>query len=142
MTPFERYPAMASLPTLVRKQRRLEKRLAPLDQAEKDEKAVRASIDALLIAEGFAKGEGVTCLGYDVVHREREGNQFISRDLLIAAGMFSREKLLAAGVDVAVLDACLDVAIIDACVDRHKKSEYATVNPTKGASVRVRTTAA
>lgn len=113
---YTQYPALTDLPALVRTQRRLEAKLAPLEQLAADEKAVRAEIDALLVAAGLAKGEGVTCAGYEVVHHERLGNQFISR-----------ERLLLNGVDAAVIDNSLD---------RHKASQFATVKPMKGAKVR------
>lgn len=116
MKTFEYYPGLSALPPLVRKQRRLEKQLAPLAQLEKDEKAVRERIDALLKAEGLGNGEGVECLGYDVVHHEHKGNSFISRELLLAAGV--------------------PAETIDKCIDRYKPKVFATVNPAKGAKVR------
>lgn len=103
---------LEALPVLVKKQRRLERKLAPLEPLAKAEKELRDAIDALLVAAGLESGQGVTCAGYDVVHRSRQGNQYISRDLLLAAGV--------------------DVAVIDACVDRYKAALFATVKPMKG----------
>lgn len=117
LTPYEDHPALVdALPTLIRRQRKLAKKVAELKPAEADEKAVRAEIDALLVAEGLASGEGVECQGYDVIHRERDGNAFISRELLLAAGV--------------------EVTVIDACIDHHQASKFATVAPAKGATVR------
>jgi hypothetical protein len=56
---------------------------------------VRAEIDALLLACGFKKGEGVTCSGYDVVHRERDGST--SYDI-VELGRLVVEQLVALGM--------------------------------------------
>ncbi|HEV8474574.1 MAG TPA: hypothetical protein VGR82_17485 [Methylomirabilota bacterium] len=84
-----------TLPPLVRKQRRLAAKLAPLEDLIEQDKSLRKNIDALITACGYAKGEGVTCLGYDVVHREREGNT--SYDVVLL-GSILVEKLVALGV--------------------------------------------
>jgi hypothetical protein len=84
-----------SLPPLVRKQRRLAGQIAPLEQLVVEDKTVRAEIDALLLACGFKKGEGVTCSGYDVVHRERDGST--SYDI-VELGRLVVEQLVALGM--------------------------------------------
>jgi hypothetical protein len=64
-----------TLPTLVRRQRRLAGQLAPLEALVDKDKACRQAIDKLLGAAGYTeRGTGVTCLGYDVVHRGRDGH--------------------------------------------------------------------
>lgn len=120
---FRQYPALAPLPPLVRKQRRLSARIASLDKTVDDEKAVRADIDALLVEAGICAGQGVTCLGYDVQHNEREGRSVINPDKLTAL-------LVLAGVD----EACVADAIAGA-TERGKPAVYATVAPMKGARV-------
>ena len=67
------HPALAQLPTLIRKQRRLEAIVAAVAQDEIDEKAVRAEIDALLRAAGIQAGDSVSCAGYDVTHHAQRG---------------------------------------------------------------------
>lgn len=107
---------LATLPALVRKQRRLEAKIAPLEQLQADEKAVRDAIDVLLKVAGFAKGEGVTCAGYDVVHNERAGRTTLNADTLRANGVSEIDIRFATEVG--------------------KASSFATVRPMKGAKVR------
>ena len=110
---YVRFPALCEdLPGLVEEQRRLEKKIAAIGKAPEEEKAVRDRIDALLVAAGLQHGEGVTCLGYDVVHRTRAGNSYLSVELLVAAGV--------------------TVETITACTDRYKPSMTASVEPMKG----------
>lgn len=113
---YRQYRPLATLPALVRKQRRLEAQIAPLEALQADEKAVRDAINALLVQAGIAKGEGVTCAGYDVVHRESAG-----RTTLNAA------KLRGAGVAEVDIQFATEVG---------KASSFATVRPMKGAKVR------
>lgn len=119
---FLTYPVLrAELPPLVSKQRRLEQQVAELKVAEEDEKACRASIDALLVQAGV---ELVTCNGYDVKHNERAGRQSLNDQTLI-------ELLVAGGVDRAFIEQSLQAA-----TERGAPSAFATVKPSKGAKVR------
>ncbi len=113
MGTWNAYPALADLPALVRKQRTLEGKLVPLKALEEDEKAVRAQIDALLVAAGV---DLVTCAGYDVTHHHRDGRRWINGDLLAAAG---------------VADETITLATVTG-----DPWSYATVKPSKGAKVR------
>jgi hypothetical protein len=147
-----------TLPPLVRKQRRIAAKLAPLEGLIVDEKAVRKRIDELLTACGYGKGEGVTCLGYDVVHREREGNTAYDVVLL---GTLLVEQLVALGMprDDRGTPASLDYDPVNgigtpASVDylpgaetfvvqaiatvrtKGETSKWAEVKPMKGAKVR------
>lgn len=112
---FALRPELKKLPALVRRQRRLERRLARLEKVQLEEKATRDHIDALLVAAGVEKGQGVTCLGYDVVHNERAGQARLNADKLRGAG-------------VAEFD-------IQFATERGKPSSFATVRPMKGAEV-------
>lgn len=115
------------LPPLVRKQRRLEAHL--VDEKGQSyvelEKECRKEIDALLLAAGLAKGEGVVCRGYDVVHRERAGQASINQDKLVEQLVLkfgcNREKVL---------------ALLIECTERGDPAKYAEVKPSKGAKVR------
>ena len=119
----------ADLPPLVRKQRRLEEAILPLTALTLDEKAVRAEIDALLITAGIQKGDGVTCLGYDVVHVDRGGTSRLNQETLIA-------QLVAAGVDRDLVD-----QVLQASTEVGPPFTWATVKPSKGAKVRMATAA-
>lgn len=122
---FRQYPALVTtLPPLVRKQRRLEAKIAPLTPLVEDEKACRAEIDALLVTAGIQKGEGVTCAGYDVTHIERKGTSRLNQDTLILA-------LVAAGL---AKDTVID--ILAASTETGDPSTWATVKPCKGSKVR------
>ena len=79
---FALKPGLGSLPTLVKRQRRLERRAVKAQQVLDQEKTTRDAIDALLVKVGLRKGEGVTCLGYDVVHNERNGRTSLNADKL------------------------------------------------------------
>jgi hypothetical protein len=106
---------LARLPLLVRRQRRLEHLVAKLEKHAKAEKATRDEIDALLVKQGLAHGQGVTCLGYDVVHNERAGRKSIDGCRLRLAGVSD-----------------LDIAF--ATVEG-ARSSFVTVRPMKGAEV-------
>lgn len=121
---YTQYPQLDGLPPLVRQQRTLERQILPLAMHAADEKAVRASIDALLISAGIPKGEGVTCNGYDVTHIERAGTSRLNGDVLT-------EQLVAAGVDRVLVTTALS-----ASTETGDPSMWATVKPSKGASVR------
>ncbi len=121
---YTAYPALALLPALVRQQRRLEAELVPLDAVATDEKSIRTQIDQLLLKAGIASGEGVVCLGYDVLHHERAGQTRLNQDTLMA-------EFVAAGVDHALVESIVAVA-----TERGDPSSYATVKPAKGAQVR------
>jgi hypothetical protein len=136
---YRRFPRfLETLPPLVTKQRRLAKKLAPLAQLVVDEKAVRCEIDQLLQAEGFEKGEGVTCHGYDVVHRERKGNT--SYDIVLL-GQIVVEQLVALGMpreDIGDDPGAETVVVkaIAAVRSVGETSKWAAVEPMKGATVR------
>jgi hypothetical protein len=121
---YTSFPELAGLPTLVRRQRRLEAQIVTLGPLLEDEKAVRKEIDGLLVAAGFVKGQTVTCLGYDVTHIVRAGQSSISGESLIA-------HLLAAGVEERVA-----VAVLIKSTETGDPSTWATVKPSKGAKVR------
>lgn len=122
---FNNYPSLITpLPPLVRKQRRLEGKIAPLTPLVEEEKAVRAEIDALLVAAGLGKGALVTCAGYDVTHVERVGTKRLNQDTLIL-------QLVAAGL---AKDKVID--ILAASTETGDPFTWATVKPSKGAKVR------
>jgi hypothetical protein len=127
MKDYTTYPALADdLPPLVRKQRRLEAQILALGPLSDEEKALRKDIDRLLVAAGIDKGDGVTCLGYDVCHLERKGTSRMNEDALvirlIEAGMAERlvREILAASTEVG------------------DPASWATVKPSKGSQVRAR----
>jgi hypothetical protein len=121
---YTRFPALEALPALVRKQRRLEGQIAPLGHLVDDEKTIRHTIDALLLAEGFTRGEGVTCNGYDVVHRDQKGRTTLNATTLTG-------KLVEAGLTMdAVLTMLLD------STDTGDPPQWAEVKPSRGAKVR------
>lgn len=122
---FRQYPSLVtSLPPLVRKQRRLEGKIAPLSPLVEEEKAVRTEIDALLVAAGLGKGDQVTCAGYDVTHVERAGTRRLNQDLLIL-------KLVAAGLKQPLV-----VELLAASTETGDPFTWSTVKPSKGAKVR------
>jgi len=119
------YPSLVdALPPLVRRQRRYAKQIATVAQAVKDEKLVRADIDALLVIAGLHKGDVVTVGGYDVRHHERDGSSAINPDILTSL-------LVAEGIEPALV-----AEAIQASIETGASSLFATVTPTKGASVR------
>jgi len=121
---FLEHPSLAvPLPPLVRKQRRLEAKIAPLSVLVEEEKACRAEIDVLLVAAGIAKGKGVTCAGYDIAHVERV-NKRLDQDVLVL-------KLVEAGLaKERVFD------ILAESTEIGDPFTWATVKPSKGAKVR------
>lgn len=121
---YTQYPALAPLPALVRKQRRLEKKIAPIEPLIEDEKAVRKEIDQLLLACKFGRGEGVTCYGYDVTHRDRKGQSSLNPDKIV-------EQLVAKGVDRALV-----LRVLAASTETGDPAQWAEVKPSKGAKVR------
>ena len=124
MDDYTAYGVLEDLPTLVRKQRALEAKIVPLASYLNDEQQLRKEIDARLVAAGIPANDGVTCLGYDVVHHERQGNAKLNPDALTA-------ELVVAGLDRA------DVALmITACTERDEPSSWASVKPSKSAKVR------
>ena len=125
MKDFTEYKTLETdLPPLVRKQRRLEGRIVLLLPLAEEEKAVRKDIDARLIAAGLEKGEGVTCLGYDVLHNERKGHTALNAETIVAL-------LVAGGVDQAFA-----LKVIADSTETGDPSTWATVRPSKGAKVR------
>lgn len=121
---FSTYPALVDLPPLVRKQRTLEAKILPLAGFVEDEKKVRAAIDALLIAAKIAKGDHVTCNGYDVAHTGRKGQASLNAEAL---GIL----LVLGGVDPEFVDFA-----VATCTETAEPSYWATVKPSKGAKVR------
>ena len=122
---FTNYPTLVEpLPPLVRKQRRLEKKIAAVAADVVTEKAVRADIDLLLLAAGLKKSERVTCNGYDVIHNERDGQSSIDSVKLT-------ELLVAAGVDRDLV-----VQIVTDSTETGDPAKFATVKPSKGSQVR------
>lgn len=117
-------PSLAGLPALVRKQRRLEAKIVPIAPLIEQEKAVRKDIDALLVTAGFARGEGVTCLGYDVTHRDRKGQSSLNPDKIV-------EQLVAAGVKRALV-----LKVLFESTETGDPAQWAEVKPSKGAKVR------
>ncbi len=121
---YTAYPALAGLPALVRKQRRLEAKLVPLVALIDDEKAVRKAIDALLIKVGLGRGERVTCYGYDVIHRGRDGQSSLNADKIL-------EQLVAKGIDRALV-----LEVLFEATETGEPSQWAEVKPCKGSKVR------
>jgi hypothetical protein len=113
-----------TLPPLVRKQRRLEAQIVLLVPLAEEEKALRKEIDGLLLKAGLTKGEGVTCLGYDVLHNERKGQSSLNATKIV-------QLLVAGGVDEGfVLKVLID------STDTADDPQWATVKPSKGSKVR------
>lgn len=121
---YTQYPSLEGLPPLVRKQRRLESRIAPIEPLIEEEKALRKEIDGLLLQAGLTKGEGVTCLGYDVTHRERAGQKRLNQDALTA-------RLVGAGLELAVV-----ITLMAECTEEDDPAKWADVKPCKGSKVR------
>lgn len=121
---FTDYAGLEMLPRLVRQQRTLARRLADMAQDEKDEKAVRVEILALLEAAGIKAKGSVTCIGYEVIHSTRAGQSWISPELVL-------ELLVAAGVERELVAEVITKATVDGT-----PSKFATVRPEKGAKVR------
>jgi len=123
---FANHPTLVeTLPPLVRKQRRLEAKVAAVAQDAKDEKACRAEIDVLLVAAGLQKSDVVTCAGYDARHSEKAGQESLNAETLTA-------QLLTAGLHADAI-----VTILKASTDVGQAAKFATVTPSKGAKVRV-----
>lgn len=127
LAPFDRFPALkTTLPPLVRKQRRLEKKMLPLKPLIEQDKDIRGQIDARLVAAGFTlSNTGVTCLGYDVKHNTRKGNTTLNTE---AAEIL----LVLGGVDPEFVD-----FVLTTCTETGKPSAWASVEAPKGATVRV-----
>lgn len=121
---FTAHPELGGLPPLVRKQRTLEAKILPLAPLVEDEKLVRQAIDVLLIKAGIAKGDHVTCNGYDVAHTGRKGQESLNAEAL---GIL----LVLGGVDPEFVDFA-----VATCTETADPSFWATVKPSKGAKVR------
>lgn len=123
---FTTFPALRfALPPLVRQQRGYARRIAAVASAVTKEKATRAKIDALLIAAGLKKSDVVTCGGYDVRHHERDGQTSLNEEQLVA------------GLVILGLEEKLVRALVAECTETGEVATFATVTPTKGATVRV-----
>jgi hypothetical protein len=123
--PYTDFPALQkALPPLVREQRRLEALIAPVLPLIEPEKDVRKRIDALLLAAGIAKGESVSCLGYDVTHCARAGNETLNPETIVSL-------LVAAGVERDLVD-----QVLKDSTETADNAQWATVKPSKGSKVR------
>lgn len=123
---YSKFSKLEPLPPLVRKQRKLAAQLGDEHGSFVDQdKTVRTDIDELLVASGLAKGEGVLCLGYEVVHRERLGNLALKEDVFVER-MFQEH-----GVDREKVR-----ALLLACSGRGATAKWAEVDPPKAAKVR------
>jgi hypothetical protein len=118
---FTNHPRLKKdLPRLVKQQQAAAARIA-VDPADvKAEKAIRAAIDALLIADDVANGDQVTCNGCVVTHVERAGQSRLDPELVHA--------YLLARVDAATAD-----ALITAWTITGDPAVYCTVKAEKGA---------
>ena len=122
--PVTKYPSLVrALPPLVETQRCLAAQIAAVAQAVKDEKQLRADIDVLLVKAGLQKSDVVTCAGYDVRHNEKAGSTSLNSDKLT-------EQLVAAGVDREFV-----AQVLKDCTETGEPSKFATVTPSKGATV-------
>lgn len=121
---FTQYPALAELPPLVKRQRTLEGKIAPIAPLVDEEKAVRQQIDLLLRKAGIQKGDSVTCNGYDVGHHERKGQSSYNTDVLIAL-------LEGAGLEKKKV-----FAILIEATETGDPALWASVKPSKGSKVR------
>lgn len=112
------------LPTLVRRQRRLEAQIAPLEAALEPlaakEKATRQAIDALLVSAGFENLDTVQVGAYDVTHYVRAGQSKID-------GATLRRLLVEAGVDGELVD-----DVIAKATDTAADVKFCAVKPQKG----------
>jgi hypothetical protein len=117
-------PLIGTLPALVKAQRTHEARIAAVAQDVKDDKTLRAQIDELLVRAGLQPGEAVTCLGYAVTHHQRDGQQKLNPDLLVA-------QLAAVGLEPDVIDDVLANSL-----ETGPPACYASVKPSKGSTVR------
>jgi hypothetical protein len=125
MKDYTAYPTLEeALPPLVRKQRRLEGRIVLLVPLAEEEKILRKEIDALLLAEGFTHGDGVTCLGYDVKHNERKGQSSLNPKTIV-------DLLVAGGVDEGFA-----LKVLVDSTETADDPQWATVKPSKGSKVR------
>jgi hypothetical protein len=124
MEDYTAFSRLTELPTLVRRQRMLEAAIAPLTPLVEDEKTVRQQIDALLLQAGIAPGDGVTCLGYDVIHHERVGQSRINGERLAI-------QLRARGLDPETV-----ATVIAMSTEVGEPASWASVKPGKGSTVR------
>lgn len=122
---YTSFPELAELPPLVRRQRRLEAQIVTLGPLLADEKAVRKTIDGLLVAAGLAPGATITCNGYDVTHIQRAGQSHLNPDVIVA-------QLVAGGVAEDLV-----LTVLAKATETGDPSMWATVKPSKGAKVRV-----
>jgi hypothetical protein len=122
---FTQYPGLiATLPPLIKTQRRLAARIAAVAQDVKDEKAIRQDIDRLLVAAGLTKGDVVTCAGYDVRHNEKDGAESLNP-------LKVTEQLAAAGVALELI-----AHVLMDSTETGNPSAFTTVTPSKGAVVK------
>lgn len=122
---YTTFRAFVGLAALVRKQRRLEAKLGDDHGSFADQdKAVRKEIDALLVAAGFASGDGVTCVGYEVIHRTQKGRSAINETTLTG-------KLVALGLPGDAVATAIRTSL-----DTGEPAAWAEVRPVKGAKVR------
>jgi hypothetical protein len=124
MEDYAAYSVLDGLPALVRKQQQYVRKIAPIEPLIEKEKAVRKEIDLLLIQAKIAKGDGVTCIGFDVMHRSRVGQSSLNHEKVIAA-------LVAEGVDEGLV-----LKVLLESVETGDPPFWAEVKPSKGAKVR------
>lgn len=125
---FAKYTTLAELPALVRQQRKYAALLVDKNgnKVVELEKAIRAQIDALLVACGFKSGDGVTCHGYAVVHREQRSQSRLDETKAV-------EQLVALGVDREAV-----VQVFKDCTTGGEPGavKFCEVDPAPGAKVR------
>jgi hypothetical protein len=114
----------SELPTLVKRQRRLEGQIAPLanklEPLVAKEKATRQAIDGLLLAAGFENLDTVEVGAYDVTHYTRAGQSKLNGDTLLGI-------LVEAGVDRELVED----AIVEA-TETADDVKFCGVKPQKG----------
>jgi hypothetical protein len=111
---------------LVRRERRLEARVAPLADLAELAKATRKRIDQLLVAAGFQPKESTTCAGYQLTHTKRAGQTSFNDEK-------ARAKFVAAGVEPELVD-----EILAACFETGDDALFVLIRPMRGALVRKR----
>lgn len=111
---------------LVRRERRLEAKVAPLADLAELAKATRKRIDQLLVAAGFKPKESTTCAGYQLTHTRRAGQTSFNDEK-------ARAKFVEAGVDAELVD-----DILAACFETGDDVLFVAIKPMRGALVRKR----
>jgi hypothetical protein len=124
MEDYAAYSALDGLEKLVRAQQRLVRQIVLLEPLALEEKQKRQEIAEALRAAQIPPGDGVTCIGYDVLLIERRGTIRLNEErhvsYLVAEGLTDdrARELLALSQDVG------------------EPSSWATVKASKGSKVR------